>query len=102
MGCSAVAVTVKALRRAGKEPSRTNVVAALDAMSSFDQKIGPKSFFQSVGAGDYARRGQTGIALMELKVRKFISLGSYIDPVKRRRIYFPKSPRPRRMRASCG
>ena len=52
-------------------------------MKDFDQKIGPKITFQPVSAGGYARRGQTGVALMELKDQKFVSMGSYIDPVKR-------------------
>jgi ABC-type branched-subunit amino acid transport system substrate-binding protein len=83
MGYSAAAVTIEALKRAGNEPSRTKVIGALDGMNGFDQKIGPKITFQPVSAGLYARRGQTGIALMELKDQKFVSLGGYIDPVKR-------------------
>jgi len=83
MGYSAAAVTVEALKRAGNEPSRAKVVAALDGLSGFDQKIGPKISFQPISAGGYARRGQTGVALMELKDQKFVSLGGYIDPVKR-------------------
>lgn len=83
MGYSAAAVTTEALSRAGAEPSRAKVVAALDGMKDFDQKIGPKITFQPLDAGLYARRGQTGVALMELKEQKFVSLGSYIDPVKR-------------------
>jgi ABC-type branched-subunit amino acid transport system substrate-binding protein len=83
MGYSAAAVAVEALKRAGNEPSRTKVVAALDGMTGFDQKIGPKISFQPLSAGGYARRGQTGVALMELKDQKFVSLGGYIDPVKR-------------------
>ena len=58
-------------------------MAALDGMKDFDQKIGPKITFQPLAAGPYARRGQTGVALMELKNGKFNSLGGYIDPVKR-------------------
>jgi branched-chain amino acid transport system substrate-binding protein len=83
MGYSAAAVTVEALKRAGAEPSRAKVVTALDGMTNFDQQIGPKITFQPVNAGPYARRGQTGVALMELKDGKFVSMGSYIDPVKR-------------------
>jgi len=83
MGYSAAAVTVEALQRAGTEPSRAKVAAALDGMKDFDQKIGPKITFQPVNAGPYARRGQTGIALMELQGQKFVALGGYIDPVKR-------------------
>ena len=83
MGYSAAAVTVEALQRAGAEPSRAKVAAALDGMKDFDQKIGPKITFQPVNAGPYARRGQTGIALMELQGQKFVALGGYIDPVKR-------------------
>jgi ABC-type branched-subunit amino acid transport system substrate-binding protein len=83
MGYSAAAVTVEALRRAGPEPDRTKVIAALDGLSGFDQKIGPRITFQPVGAGPYSRRGQTGIALMELKDQHFVSMGGYIDPVKR-------------------
>lgn len=83
MGYSAAAVTVEALKRAGNEPTRAKVVAALDGMNGFDQKIGPKITFQPVAAGPYSRRGQTGIALMELKDQKFVALGGYIDPVKR-------------------
>ena len=59
------------------------VVAALDNMKDFDQKIGPKITFQPMAAGPYSRRGQTGIVMMELKDSKFIALGGYIDPVKR-------------------
>ncbi|HEY9096320.1 MAG TPA: ABC transporter substrate-binding protein, partial [Hydrogenophaga sp.] len=83
MGYSAAAVTVEALKRAGAEPSRAKVVTALDGMTGFDQQIGPKITFQPVNAGPYARRGQTGVALMELKDGKFVSMGNYIDPVKR-------------------
>jgi ABC-type branched-subunit amino acid transport system substrate-binding protein len=83
MGYSAAAVAVEALKRAGKEPDRTKVVAALNGMKEFDQKIGPKITFQPLSAGPYARRGQTGVALMELKSGKFSSIGGYIDPVKR-------------------
>ncbi len=83
MGYSAAAVTVEALKRAGKEPDRAKVVAALDGMKDFDQKIGPKITFQPLGAGPYARRGQTGVALMELKNGKFSAIGGYIDPIKR-------------------
>lgn len=83
MGYSSAAVTVEALKRTGTEPSRAKVVAELDGMKDFDQKIGPKITFQPVSAGGYARRGQTGVALMELKDQKFVSMGSYIDPVKR-------------------
>lgn len=83
MGYSAAAVTVEALKRAGAEPSRAKVVAELDKMKDFDQKIGPKISFQPVNAGVYARRGQTGVVLMELKDQKFVSMGGYIDPVKR-------------------
>jgi branched-chain amino acid transport system substrate-binding protein len=83
MGYSAAAVAVEALKRAGKEPDRAKVVAALDGMKDFDQKIGPKITFQPLSAGPYARRGQTGVALMELKNGKFASMGGYIDPVKR-------------------
>ncbi|MEZ5702201.1 MAG: ABC transporter substrate-binding protein, partial [Burkholderiaceae bacterium] len=83
MGYSAAAVTVEALKRAGAEPSRAKVVTALDGMTDFDQQIGPKITFQPVNAGPYARRGQTGVALMELKDGKFVSMGNYIDPVKR-------------------
>jgi len=83
MGYSSAAVTVEALRRASAEPSRAKVVAALDNMAGFDQKIGPAITFQPVNAGPYARRGQTGVALMELKDQKFVMLGGYIDPVQR-------------------
>jgi len=83
MGYSAAAVAVEALRKAGAEPSRAKVVAALDGMKDFDQKIGPKITFQPLSAGPYSRRGQTGIVLMELQGQKFMTLGGYIDPVKR-------------------
>jgi len=83
MGYSSAAVAVEALRRAGTEPSRAKVVAALDSMTNFDQKIGPAITFQPVNAGPYARRGQMGVALMELKNQKFVMLGGYIDPVQR-------------------
>ncbi len=83
MGYSAAAVTVEALKRAGNQPDRVKVVAALDNMKDFDQKIGPKITFQPMAAGPYSRRGQTGIVMMELKDSKFVALGGYIDPVKR-------------------
>ena len=83
MGYSAAAVTVEALKRAGNQPDRVKVVAALDGMKGFDQKIGPKITFQPLSAGPYARRGQTGIVMMELKDSKFVALGGYIDPVQR-------------------
>lgn len=83
MGYSAAAVTVEALKRAGPQPDRIKVVAAMDSLKDFDQKIGPKITFQPIGAGPYARRGQTGIAMMELKDGHFASMGAYIDPVKR-------------------
>lgn len=83
MGYSAAAVTVEALKRAGAQPDRTKVLAALDGMKDFDQKIGPKITFQPLAAGPYSRRGQTGIAMMELKDGHFASMGAYIDPVKR-------------------
>lgn len=83
MGYSAAAVTVEALKRAGPQLDRPKVLAALDGMKDFDQKIGPKITFQPVAAGPYARRGQTGIAMMELKDGHFASMGAYIDPVKR-------------------
>lgn len=84
MGYSAAAVAVEALERAGPEPSREKVIAALDGMTGFDQKIGPAITFQALEAGPYSRRGQTGIALMQLQDQKFTPLGSgYIDPVQR-------------------
>ncbi|WP_313084378.1 ABC transporter substrate-binding protein [Pulveribacter sp.] len=83
MGYSSAAVMVEALKRAGPEPSRAKVVAALDGLKDFDQQIGPKITFQPMGSGEYARRGQTGVALMELKDQKFVSMGGYIDPVAR-------------------
>jgi ABC-type branched-subunit amino acid transport system substrate-binding protein len=83
MGYSSAAVMVEALRRAGNEPSREKLTAALDNLRDFDQKIGPKITFQPVNAGAYSRRGQTGVVLMELKDSRFVSLGGYIDPVKR-------------------
>ncbi|MDB5820983.1 MAG: branched-chain amino acid transporter substrate-binding protein [Rhizobacter sp.] len=83
MGYSAAAVAVEAIKRAGPELDRAKVVAALDGMKDFDQKIGPKITFQPLSAGPYARRGQTGVAMMELKDGKFIGMGGYIDPVKR-------------------
>ena len=83
MGYSSAAVMVEALRRAGNEPTRDKVIAAMDNLRDFDQKIGPKITFQPVNAGPYARRGQTGVVLMELKDARFVSLGGYIDPVKR-------------------
>ena len=81
--CTDAAVTVEALKRAGPQLDRTKVLAALDSLKDFDQKIGPKITFQPVGAGAYSRRGQTGIAMMELKDGHFASMGAYIDPVKR-------------------
>lgn len=83
MGYSSAAVMVEALRRAGNEPTRDKLIAAMDNLRDFDQKIGPKITFQPVNAGPYARRGQTGVVLMELKDSRFTALGSYIDPVKR-------------------
>jgi branched-chain amino acid transport system substrate-binding protein len=83
MGYSSAAVTVEALKRAGKEPDRVKVIAALDGLKDFDQKIGPKITFQPVSAGPYSRRGQTGVVMMELKEGHFAAMGGYIDPVKR-------------------
>ena len=83
MGYSAAAVVTEALKRAGNQPDRVKLVAAMDGMQGFDQKIDPKITFQPVAAGPYARRGQTGIVMMELKDSKFVALGSYIDPVQR-------------------
>lgn len=83
MGYSSAAVMTEALQRAGEQPTRARVVAALDNLKDYDQKIGPKITFQPVSAGTYARRGQTGVALMQLKDQKFVALGGYIDPVQR-------------------
>ncbi len=83
MGYSAAAVFSEALRRSGPEPTRAKLYAAMEGLSGFDQKIGPKISFQPLAAGPYSRRGQTGVALMELKGGRFQSLGSYIDPVSR-------------------
>ena len=83
MGYSSAAVMVEALRRAGPQPDRAKVIAALDNLKDFDQKIGPKITFQPVNAGPYSRRGQTGVVLMELKDGRFAAMGGYIDPVKR-------------------
>ena len=60
------------------------VAAALDGMKDFDQKIVSEDHLPAAAAaGPYSRRGQTGVALMELKNGKFASMGGYIDPVKR-------------------
>ncbi len=83
MGYSAAAVFSEALKRSGNEPSRARLIAEMDKLQGFDQKIGPKITFEPIGKGDYARRGQTGVVLMELKDQKFVSMGSYIDPVSR-------------------
>jgi branched-chain amino acid transport system substrate-binding protein len=83
MGYSAAAVTVEALKRAGPQPDRAKLIAALDNLKDFDQKIGPKITFQPLNAGPYSRRGQTGVVLMELKDGRFAAMGGYIDPVKR-------------------
>ena len=72
-----------ALKRAGPEPSRAKLIAEMDKLRDFDQKIGPRISFQPIGQGDYARRGQTGVVLMELRDQRFMSMGSYIDPVSR-------------------
>ena len=83
MGYSAAAVFSEALRRSGAEPSRARLIAEMDKLQGFDQRIGPKITFQPIGQGDYARRGQTGVVLMELRDQRFVSMGSYIDPVSR-------------------
>jgi ABC-type branched-subunit amino acid transport system substrate-binding protein len=83
MGYSAAAVFGEALKRAGPEPSRAKLIAEMDKLRDFDQKIGPRISFQPIGQGDYARRGQTGVVLMELRDQRFMSMGSYIDPVSR-------------------
>ena len=83
MGYSAAAVMVEALKRAGPQPDRVKLTAAMDGLKDFDQKIGPKITFQPVAAGPYARRGQTGVVLMELKDSRFVAMGNYIDPIKR-------------------
>ena len=83
MGYSAAAVFTEALTRAGKEPSREALVRQMEGLKNFDQKIGPNITFQALDAGPYSRRGQTGVVLMELKGKKFESLGSIIDPVTR-------------------
>ncbi|MGE0315016.1 MAG: ABC transporter substrate-binding protein [Lautropia sp.] len=83
MGYSAAAVFTEALQRAGDKPTREALVKQMEGLNDFDQKIGPKITFQPLAAGPYSRRGQTGVVLMELKGRKFESLGAIIDPVKR-------------------
>jgi branched-chain amino acid transport system substrate-binding protein len=83
MGYSAAAVFTEALRRSGPEPTRAKLYAAMEGLKGFDQKIGPKITFEPLAAGPYSRRGQTGVALMELKGARFQSMGSYIDPVTR-------------------
>ena len=83
MGYSAAAVFSEALKRAGNEPSRARLVKEMDGIKGFDQKIGPKITFEALPGGAYARRGQTGVVLMELKGQSFKAIGSYIDPVAR-------------------
>ena len=83
MGYSAAAVFTEALSRTGAEPTRAKLLSTMDGMKGFDQKIGPKITFEPLTGSAYSRRGQTGVALMELKGQKFQSLGSYIDPVSR-------------------
>ena len=83
MGYSAAAVFGEALKRTGAEPSRARLIAEMDKLRDFDQKIGPKISFQPIGQGEYARRGQTGVVLMELRDQRFVAMGSYIDPVTR-------------------
>ena len=83
MGYSAAAVFSEALKRAGNEPSRARLVKEMDGFKGFDQKIGPKITFEPLPGGVYARRGQTGVVLMELKGPSFKAIGSYIDPVAR-------------------
>jgi ABC-type branched-subunit amino acid transport system substrate-binding protein len=83
MGYSAAAVFTEALRRAGAEPTRAKLIGAMDGLKGFDQRIGPKITFEPLGGSPYSRRGQTGVVLMELKGQKFVSMGSYIDPVTR-------------------
>ena len=83
MGYSAAAVFGEALRRTGAEPTRAKLMKEMDGLKGFDQKIGPKITFEPLTGGPYARRGQTGVVLMELKGQRFASIGNYIDPVTR-------------------
>lgn len=83
MGYSAAAVFTEGLRRAGAQPDRVKLMKELDGLKGFDQKIGPKITFEPLTGSAYARRGQTGVVLMELKGQRFASIGSYIDPVTR-------------------
>jgi branched-chain amino acid transport system substrate-binding protein len=83
MGYSAASVFSEALRRTGAQPTRAKLMTEMDGLRGFDQKIGPKITFEPLTGGAYARRGQTGVVLMELKGARFASIGSYIDPVTR-------------------
>ncbi len=83
MGYSAAAVFSEALRRSGPEPTRVRLLKEMDGLKGFDQKIGPKITFEPLSGSAYARRGQTGVVLMELKGQRFHAIGNYIDPVTR-------------------
>lgn len=83
MGYSSAAVFCEALQQAGPEPTREKLLAALDKMKNFDQKVGPPITFEPVEAGPYARRGQTAVVIVQLWDGKFQALGDFIDPVRR-------------------
>lgn len=82
MGYSAAATFTEALRRSGDDPTREKLVAALESMTDFDQKIGPPITFTALSDDPYSRRGQTGVVLMQLRDGGFKSLGEIIDPVR--------------------
>ncbi len=83
MGYSAAAVFCEALKQAGPEPTRDKLLAALNNMKNFDQKVGPPITFEPVEAGLYARRGQTAVVIVQLRDEKFEALGDFIDPARR-------------------
>ncbi|MEW6265047.1 MAG: ABC transporter substrate-binding protein [Thermodesulfobacteriota bacterium] len=82
MGYSSAAVFCEALKNAGPEPNREKLIAALEKMKNFDQKIGPPITFEPVSAGPYARRGQTGVVIVQLQGGKFKALGGFVDPIR--------------------
>ena len=80
---SAAATFFEALKNSGAEPTREKLIAALENMKNFDQKVGPPLTFEPVSAGLYARRGQTAVVIVQLKDGKFQSIGDFIDPVRK-------------------
>jgi ABC-type branched-subunit amino acid transport system substrate-binding protein len=83
MGYSAAATFCEALKNSGAEPTREKLIAALENMKKFDQKVGPPLTFGPVSEGPYARRGQTAVVIVQLKDGQFQSIGDFIDPIKK-------------------